>query len=317
MVLDTNGPRPAVEATLRAVVVGAVGSTEVLLDELGRAAGWDVRLVISLHPHLHGRHSDVVDLSRHASAAGADLLTVARTNDPVTLDAIRLARPDYVFVVGWSQLVGTDFLAIAARGSIGYHPAPLPRLRGRAAIPWTILLEEPISASSLFWIGEGTDDGDLLSQAYFHVARDETARSLYDKHMAALRGLLQDTLPRLAAGEQPRYAQDERHATWATRRTQADGWVDWCADASAIDRLIRAIGRPYPGAFTAIGPQRMTIWAARLVAGAAQHHAMPGQIVSRRDNALTVQTGSGLIELLEWEIESGRAPPMHSVLGRR
>ncbi|TCM21377.1 methionyl-tRNA formyltransferase [Novosphingobium sp. PhB165] len=298
---------------MRAVVVGAVGSTAVLVEELAAAAGWVLPLVVTLPPELHKRHSDLVDLSPLAAHAGALLATAARTNDPETLLLVRAAKPDYVFVVGWSQLCSSDFLGIAAKGSIGYHPAPLPRLRGRAAIPWTILLDEPISASSLFWIGAGTDDGDILAQQYFHVARDETAQGLYDKHMDALRTMLRGLLPRLAAGEQPRTAQDERYATWATRRTAADGAIDWRQSAVAIDRLVRAVGRPYPGAFTRLGDRRITVWSSRLAAGSERHHALPGQIVSRQGMVLTVQTGEGLLDLVEWEIE-GRLPPLHAIL---
>ncbi|WP_395327319.1 formyltransferase family protein [Novosphingobium sp. BL-8H] len=298
---------------LRAVVVGAVGSTAVLVEELAAAAGWELPLVVSLPEELFKRHSDLVDLRPHAARAGARMAAVARTNDPETLLLIRAAKPDYVFVVGWSQLCGPDFLGIGAKGSIGYHPAPLPRLRGRAAIPWTILLDEPISASSLFWIGAGTDDGDILAQRYFHVARDETAQGLYDKHMDALRLMLRDVLPKLAAGEQPRTVQDERYATWATRRTPADGAIDWRRPAVEIDRLVRAVGRPYPGAFTRQGDRRITVWATRPVAGAERHHALPGQIVARQGRVLTVQTGDGLLDLVDWEIE-GTSPALHAIL---
>ena len=302
---------------MRAVVVGAVGSTQVLLEELGRAADWHVPLVVTLPVELHGRHSDIVDLAGYAKTLGAELLKVARTNEAATIAAVRDANPDFVFVVGWSQLVGCEFLDIARRGTIGYHPAPLPRLRGRAAIPWTILLEEPISASSLFWIGKGTDDGDLLAQKFFHVASDETAQGLYEKHMGALRAMLREALPLLASGQQPRHPQDERYATWAARRTRADGRIDWHASAASIDKLTRAIGRPYPGAFTHAGTRRLTIWSTRLVPGGERHHACPGQIVAATNGHLTVQTGDGLIDLLDWEIEEERAPAMHSILGGR
>ena len=75
---------------------------------------------------------------------------------------------------------------------VGYHPAPLPRLRGRAVIPWTILLDEKITASSLFWIDEGVDSGPLLAQRFFHIAPDETAATLYARHMTALDAMLRE-----------------------------------------------------------------------------------------------------------------------------
>src|SRR3546814_1672498 len=37
--------------------------------------------------------------------------------------------------------------------------SPLPRLRGRGVIPWTILADEPITAGTLFWIDDGVDSG--------------------------------------------------------------------------------------------------------------------------------------------------------------
>ncbi|QVM83124.1 methionyl-tRNA formyltransferase [Novosphingobium decolorationis] len=299
---------------VRAVVVGAVGSTQVLLEELLGAPGWQVPLVLTLPPALHGRHSDLVDLAPLAGDLGARLEHAGQTNSAQTLAMVRAAEPDYVFVVGWSQIVGEEFLSIAASGTIGYHPAPLPRLRGRAAIPWTILLGEPISASSLFWIGEGTDDGDILAQKFFHVAPDATAQQLYDQHMDALRAMLRTCLAQLASGTAPRERQDARLATWAARRTPADGRIDWRADAARIDRLVRAVGRPYPGAFAMDGPHRLTVWSTRPCPDAWRYHALPGQVLGIEDGVLRVMTGSGPIDLVEWESARGAPPKLHGIL---
>lgn len=300
----------------RAVVVGAVGSTEVVMDAFAEAQDWEVALVVTLPLELSSRHSDFVDLGPQAEALGAEILRTGKTNDHETLAAIREARPDYIFVVGWSQLCGSDFLGIRPGKVIGYHPAALPRLRGRAALPWTILLDEKITAGSLFWMEEGTDDGDILAQSYFHLAPDETAAQLYEKHMMALREMLDQSLPLLAEDIEPRRVQDERYATWAAKRTAQDGLIDWKDDAVAVDRLVRAVGRPYPGAFTNAGEDRLVIWKSEPVSGARLHHAAPGQIVERDGDELTVQTGSGLLRILEWESDSGKSPRMHAILGR-
>src|SRR3546814_4028654 len=98
-------------------------------------------------------------------------------------------------------------------------PAPLPRLRGRGVIPWTILADEPITAGTLFWIDDGVDSGPILEQAFFHVAPDETAASLYARHMRALGEMMTRALAALATGSPPRLEQDERYASWAAKRT--------------------------------------------------------------------------------------------------
>lgn len=298
------------------VIVGAVESTEVAIEAATRVDGWHIRLVVTLPPERAERHSDFRDLAAAAEAAGAELAYAARINDPEIVDRIRSVRPDLVLVVGWSQICGPAFLDIVPAGVLGYHPAALPRLRGRAAIPWTILNAEPITAGTLFWIDSGMDSGAILEQRFFHVSPDETARSLYHKHMHALDAMVTSALARILSGDAAGTAQDERCATYGARRTPADGAVDWTMPTAAIDRLIRAVGRPYPGAFTFYGGARITLWEASAHADDSRYLAAPGQIVRRDADALWIKTVDGLLRVNDWDSPIGSSPPLHAVLGR-
>lgn len=301
---------------MRAIVVGAVESTRTALRAIGDTPGWSVAAVITLPLELGSRHSDFVDLAEDAERLGARLIRTASSNASDVLEAIRSERADYVMVIGWSQICGPGFMDAAGGRVIGYHPAPLPRLRGRAAIPWTILLDEKITAASLFWIDEGVDTGPLLAQHFFHVAPDESAASLYRRHMEALSAVIADALPLLASGAPPRIEQDGRFATWAAKRTAADGRIDWSQPASEVWRLVRAVGRPYPGAFTAAGDDRLLIWDAELSPDGRLHAATPGQVVVCDDGGFVVSCGSGgALRVKQWETSSGRPPRLHSRLG--
>ncbi|HEU4960651.1 MAG TPA: methionyl-tRNA formyltransferase [Sphingomonas sp.] len=307
---DASAAKP-----LRAVLVGAVDSTRVAFDALAAAAGWRLAGLVTLEPGLAGRHSDFVDLTPGAAARGVPVLGVDRINEASTIERVRALAPDFLFVIGWSQLCGPELMAAAPGRVIGYHPAPLPRMRGRAAIPWTILAAEPITAGTLFWIDDGMDSGAILDQLFLHVAPDETAGSLYRRHMAALAAMMARTLPRLAAGTAPREPQDERYATWTARRTPADGRIDWNWSAAEVDRLVRAVGRPYPGAFTECGANRLTIWAVARSPAGPRHRAQPGQVIARDADGFTVMCGDGAaLHVGEWGGE--RPPPLHAVLGR-
>src|SRR5687768_16852061 len=179
---------------MRAIIVGAVESTRVTLRETAAADGWEVAALVTLPPRLAGRHSDFADLGDEARAAGARLIHAPNCNAQEVLDEIRAIAPDLVLVIGWSQICKPAFIE-AARGLVlGYHPAPLPRLRGRGVIPWTILNGEPITAGTLFRIDTGVDSGPIVAQRFFHVAQDETAASLYEHHLEVLALLLQDAL---------------------------------------------------------------------------------------------------------------------------
>lgn len=302
---------------MRAVIIGAVESSFIAAEAIASAPDWTLTAIFTLDPLLAARHSDFHDLAPIAGEAGAELVAVRAINDPESLARLARFEPDYIFVIGWSQICKPELMAICPGRVIGYHPAALPRMRGRAAIPWTILAGEPITAGTLFWMDEGVDSGAILDQAFFHVSCAETAESLYRKHMEALLAMMRRTLVDLAAGTARRDVQDEHYATWTTRRTAADGEIDWRRPADEIERLVRAIGRPYPGAFTTSGAARLTIWATERSGFGARCRAVPGQIVAIDPAGFTIVCGDqGALTVTSWEHETGKAPRLHAVLGR-
>lgn len=302
---------------MRAVVVGAVDSTRIALRCLAAAPQWEVAALFTLPLDLAARHSDFVDMEADAATAGVPVHRVANSNAPDVIATLRALAADYIFVIGWSQICGEAFRSTARRGVVGYHPAPLPRLRGRAVIPWTILLDEPITASSLFLIDEGVDSGPLLAQRYFHLAPDETAASLYAKHMARLEAMLPPVLDEIAVDRLTPAIQDERCATYAARRRPEDGRIDWTQPAASVWRCVRACGAPYPGAWTSLGKDIIVIDEA--VPVPLDHHAaaLPGQIVEKMGQGFTVRCGDrhGL-RVSEWRTEREAPLPNHAVLGR-
>lgn len=300
---------------MRALLIGAVESTAVAFRALSASPDWSVAAVLTLPLDLARRHSDFVDLGPLAEGAAVPVIRAADGNSADVVSAVAALRPDIAFVIGWSQICRPPLVSAAGGRMVGYHPAPLPRLRGRAALPWTILLKEPITAASLFWVDEGVDSGPILGQEFFHVAPDETATSLYARHMEALAALLPRVLAAIASGSASAVPQDERHATWAARRTDEDGRIDWRQPAEAVERLVRAVTHPYPGAFTGDEAHRIRIFAARPAADGARHAARAGQVVAIAEHGFQVMCGDG--QLLDCTSFEGPAPRMHQVLGGR
>jgi len=300
---------------MKVVFVGAVEGSLAGLQGLCEA-GFAPDLVVTLPPQLAHRHSDFADLGPLCNAHGIPVHHTARSDSDETCAAISALAPDVVLVIGWSQLCSARFRAIPRLGCIGFHPSALPRLRGRAVIPWTILLGEREGGATLFWLAEGADDGDIALQRLFALDPEaETARSLYDKVVAALRDMLPDLVARLVAGEVPRRAQDDSLASLCAKRGPDDGRIDWSAPAQQVLRLIRAAGPPYPGAFTALpGGETLILTAARPTPRAGYYIGLPGQVQALEGRCFTVACGDGAcIDVLDWR--GADAPPrLHSHL---
>ncbi|MGZ2378555.1 methionyl-tRNA formyltransferase [Sinorhizobium medicae] len=300
---------------MRIVFVGAVESSKIALEALIKA-GRPPALVITLPPEAAGRHSDFVDLGNLALAAGSAVHHTTDINALETLEAVTAVAPDLTLVIGWSQVCRRPFREIARVGTAGFHPAALPRLRGRGVIPWTILRGEEKTGSTLFWLDDGVDSGPILLQRQFPVDPDETARSLYTKHTENLAQMIVEAAAQVEAGNAARAEQNQAEASYCAKRTAEDGLIDWRQSAASILRLIRAVGAPYPGAFTFYNGQKIRIDAAVPVENSRRFIGLTGQIQAITERGFIVLCGDAeCIEATSWEWAPERRPPIHAKLG--
>ena len=281
----------------------------VSFDTMGRdcleaaaAAGAEIVGVVTLPGPIDPSRSGQCSFDEVASRLGAKLVETTDVNSDETLEAIRAPDPELIFVVGWSQLVREPFIELAREGVFGMHPTLLPRHRGRAPIPWAILSGLARTGVTLFEIVDRTaDSGSIVGQMVIDIAPEETATTLFDRIAEAHVALIREVVPQLIARSAPRVLQDSRRASVWPKRTPADGIIDWETRSLYLYDWVRAQTRPYPGAFTFLGDEKVVVWRARPVELDAE--APAGTIVAERPEGPVVACGEGGL-LLE-EVETG------------
>ena len=180
------------------------------------------------------------------------------------------------------------------------HPTLLPRHRGRAAIPWAILSGLARTGVTLFEIADPTaDSGAIVGQVVLEIPRDETATTLFERVAAAHVELVREFVPQLLERRAPCIPQDPRRASSWPKRTPADGIIDLETRAPYLYDWVRAQTRPYPGAFTYLGDEKVVVWRARPVQLDAT--AAAGTVVATGPEGPVVACGEGglLLEDLE------------------
>src|SRR5204863_5191241 len=130
-----------------------------------------------------------------------------------------------------------------------------------------------------------------LGQVEVEIAPDETATTLFQRLADAHVDLIRTFVPQILAGNAPRLPQDERRASAWPKRTPADGIIDWDTRAPYLYDWVRAQTRPYPGAFTYLGEDRLVVWRARPVE--LDDDAPAGTIVGRDREAAIGACGAG------------------------
>ena len=174
---------------------------------------------------------------------------------------IESSTSDYLLVIGWSELVPGKILDIPravnnsndrharTHGCIGMHPTLLPQGRGRAPIPWTIIKGLQETGVTVFLLEDAADAGGIVLQAHIPIRHDETATTLFAKCAEAHYNLSLQLAGRLAGRSLSWVDQDlSKVSIWPKRRPE-DGQISFGDDIESIDRLVRALTEPYPGAF--------------------------------------------------------------------
>lgn len=289
---------------MRVVLIGAVRSTEATLSRL-LAHRLDVIAVLGYRSPDTSRVSGYVDLEPAARAAGIAFHAFRSVNDGTVIEWVRGLKADVLFVVGLSQLVSPELLACARLGAVGYHPTALPEGRGRAPIAW-LVLERRAGASTFFELTPFADDGAVFVQEHFALEENDDAAVVECKVLESLGLALDRWLPRLKAGEWNPVPQRAETATYYGKRAPEDGLIEWRASAEEIDRLVKASTRPHPGAFTYCGSERLIVWRSRCERDLRIRGVRGRVLKADAEGAALVQTGEGLLWLLECELSDGR-----------
>jgi methionyl-tRNA formyltransferase len=274
--------------------------------------GAPIRDVLTLRPDLAAKRSGGVDLRPVCERHGVALHEITNINEPPARAILKAASPDVVFVIGWHQIVQPATLALARIGMVGAHASVLPKNRGSAPINWALIRGESESGNTLFWLNEGVDAGDVIDQVRYPITPYDTCATLYARVASANREMLRRLVPRLLAGEVPRQPQPEARdeSPVLPRRRPADGGLDWAQPVRDVYNFIRALTRPYPGAFSAIEGKRWRVWHAALAHCAGARVApgtVLGPVVSPVDEACgqLVACADGSLVILELEAEDG------------
>jgi methionyl-tRNA formyltransferase len=285
---------------LRIVFAGSVNSSRRVLQALLRH-GLQVVGVLGASTDLASGICGYSRMDDLALGAGVPYLDFHRLNDPSIVETVRTWKPDLLFVIGLSQLVKSELMAIPRLGCVGFHPTWLPEGRGRAPVAWLVLEGRP-GAANFFLMDEGADSGPILVQEPFYVGEQDYAADVWASMEAAIDRALDRWLPRLLAGEWLPQPQNHNRATYYARRAPSDGNISWFHPVHEIHALIRASSHPHPGAYTYLGNHQVIIWRAQ-IEHSLPMHGVVGRVLSVEDDrGALVQASDGLIWLNEFEI---------------
>ncbi|SPD73929.1 fused UDP-L-Ara4N formyltransferase; UDP-GlcA C-4'-decarboxylase [uncultured Desulfobacterium sp.] len=277
--------------------IGCIGIEALLRN------GFEIAAVFT-HTEDPGETIWFDSVSELAASRGIPVFAPEDINHPIWVQKIRDIAPDIIFSFYYRNMVKKEILNIPPVGCLNLHGSLLPRYRGRCPINWVLVNGEEETGVTLHYMTPRPDDGDIVAQKKIMISADDTARSLHRKAAQASSVMLDEVLPLIKKGAAPRQPQDHSQASYYGGRGPEDGKIDWRRSAQEIRDLVRAVTRPYPGAFSHAGDRKYLVWAVSESETEDDNPVLsPGAVLTA--DPLVIVCGRGAVRVDFGQIEGG------------
>ncbi len=218
-------------------------------------------------------------------------------NAPETVAQVAALEADFLFSFYYRNMLKAPLLEAVRRGAYNMHGSLLPKYRGRVPINWAIIHGERETGATLHRMTVKPDNGEIVDQFAVPILPEDTAHEVFAKVTVAAELCLCRALPGLIDGTARHRPQDLAQGAYFGGRKADDGRIDWRQSARRIHDLVRAVTRPYPGAFTDFPAGRLTLWRTRVLDDTATDR--PGSLCVD-DGFLTIRPlGGGILRVLD------------------
>ena len=220
-----------------------------------------------------------------------------------TEEQLKKLAPDLIVVVAFGQILSKAILDIPKLGCINVHASLLPKYRGAAPIHWSIINGETKTGITTMYMDVGLDTGDMILKEEVSISAKMNTGELHDTLMNIGAKTLLQTIKQIAEGSVVRNKQNDAKASYAPLLTKELERINWLLPAQEIYNLVRGLN-PWPVAFSIFKGKKLKIWQTKVIDNVTIGEI--GTVLSLTETGFTVQTGKGILEILELQPESKR-----------
>ena len=227
----------------------AVASLEALIK-----SGNEVAAVVTSPDKPAGRGQKVHEsaVKKFAACCGIPILQPEKLKDADFLKTLGSFHAD-LFVVVAFRMLPEEVWKMPPAGTINLHASLLPQYRGAAPINWAIINGETITGTTVFFINQEIDKGNIISYREESIGNDDNAGTLHDRLMQGGATHLAEAVQFIASGNYKTIpqenAQNNQTLKSAPKIFRETCRIDWNNEVTQLHNFVRGLS-PYPAAWT-------------------------------------------------------------------
>ncbi len=209
---------------------------------------------------VHG-YKPVLLIGEFSRTHSIPVFKTKNINSAESLNYLKQFAPDLLILASFTQILKPPVIDLAKKGTINLHGGKLPQYRGASVLNWQIINGEPEIGISIIFVDEGIDTGDIIAQARWPLKPTDTIKDVVDKTLTLFPKMLLKAVKEIDAGTVKRIPQDKTKGRLYRKRRPEDGLIDWQnMSLTQINNFVRALTKPYPGAFYYQNGKKIIVW---------------------------------------------------------
>jgi methionyl-tRNA formyltransferase len=156
---------------------------------------------------------------------------------------------DLLISAGFPLIFSEELINSSKFGTINLHAGKLPNYRGGSPLNWQIINGEKKIGISIVKMCKKLDAGDIYASKTFRLTKRDDIKTVHNKANLFFSKMTIDVINKIYLGIKPLPQKRIGEKTYR-QRSENDGLIDWeKLNAEEVFNFVRAITKPYPGAF--------------------------------------------------------------------
>jgi methionyl-tRNA formyltransferase len=261
--------------------------------------GYEISAVYTRAPKPFGRgmRHRIRPVHALASDLGLPVITPPNFRSAAAVEAFRALAADVAVVVAYGLILPSAILSAPRHGCLNLHGSLLPRWRGAAPIPRSVMAGDKETGIVVMRMEPTLDTGPVAMVDKVAITDEMTSGELHDELAVRGAALMVRALQALEQGTLAFTTQSPDGVVYAAKIDNTECRIRWDDGATMVHNQIRGLS-PVPGAFfeADLGRGRERIKVLR--AKRADRNGPPGEVL---DMQLTVGCGEGSLNILEMQ----------------
>lgn len=226
-----------------------------------------------------------------------------RTKNPNTDPLLTKLKPDLAVIAGFSQRLSEALLSLPRLTTLNLHAGKLPQYRGGSPLNWQLINDEKLAWCSVIEASDRFDEGPILMERSIELNDQKTIADLHEEANSVFRDITLKVAKEIAQGNIRKIEQIHQDAVYWHQRNDSDGRINWeTMTARQVFNFVRALTKPYPGAFSYYDGELVRIWEVQIVK--KEFKGSPGRIVNIQGEGPLVICSDKAVKIVSYSSKS-------------